>query len=86
MPEISRFFGIVIRMYFDDHPPPDFHAEYGGERVKIDIDSLEIITGSINPRAYRLAAEWAGLHQSELRENWNRLTRSEPAAKISPLE
>jgi len=86
MPEISRFFGIVIRMYFDDHPPPHFHAEYGGERVKIDIENLDIITGSINPRAYRLAAEWAALHRTELRENWNRLTRLEPAARITPLQ
>jgi hypothetical protein len=86
MPEISRFFGIIIRMYFDDHPPPHFHAEYGGERAKIDIESLEIITGSINRRAYRLATEWAALHRVELLENWSRLSRLEPAATITPLQ
>lgn len=86
MPEISRFFGIVVRMYFDDHPPPHFHAEYGGERAKITIESLEILAGRINPRAYKLTSEWAALHRAELLENWKRVTRDQAAARIAPLE
>jgi Domain of unknown function (DUF4160) len=86
MPEISRFFGIVIRMYFSDHPPPHFHAEYAGERAKIDIKSLQILDGQLSPRAYGLTAEWAALHRAELLENWNRVTRAEPALRIVPLD
>ena len=86
MPEISRFFGIVIRMYFADHPPPHFHAEYGGERATIEIATLEILSGSVSPRAYRLIAEWAGLHSSELMHNWNELSGDRPPARIAPLE
>ena len=59
MPEISRFFGIVVRMYYDDHPPPHFHAEYAGQKVVIDINSLSSIGGDIPPRVLGLLTEWA---------------------------
>jgi len=66
MPEISRFFGIVIKMFFDDHNPPHFHAEYGADLALIDIRSLCVFAGQLPPRALGLVIEWATLHRQEL--------------------
>jgi hypothetical protein len=57
MPEISRFFGIVIKMFFDDHNPPHFHAEYGGDRALIDIRTLAVFSGRLAPRVIGLVIE-----------------------------
>lgn len=86
MPEISRFFGIVIRMYFGDHPPPHFHADYVGAQVKIEIAGLTVIDGYLPPRALGLVMEWAALHQTELLQLWHRAEANEPLLKIAPLE
>ena len=85
MPEISRFYGIVIRMYFGDHPPPHFHAEYSGASAVIDIENVSIISGSLPPRAMGLVTEWSLLHQDELRDMWNRAEKLESLGKIDPL-
>ena len=85
MPEICRFYGIIIKMYFDDHNPPHFHAEYGSEEALIEINSLAIIAGQLSPRALGLVAEWASLHQEELRDCWQRGKGLEPLGKIDPL-
>ena len=66
MPELSRFYGIVIKIYFDDHPPPHFHAEYGDHEAVIQIRDLAIIAGALPTRATRMVLEWAALHQREL--------------------
>jgi len=86
MPEISRFFGIVIRMYFDDHHPPHFHAFYGGEEAQIGIDPISLLNGSLSSRAASLVIEWAALHQRELMRNWHRLHNDEPVHPIAPLQ
>lgn len=86
MPEISRFYGIVVRMYFDEHPPPHFHALYGEYEALININTLGIISGKLPGRALGLVMEWASLHQFELNELWERARRSEPLGKIEPLE
>lgn len=86
MPEISRFFGIVIKMYFDEHPPPHFHAEYGEQEALIDIHTLAIISGQLSPRALGLVIEWAALHQAELRETWERARNMQSLGKIAPLK
>lgn len=86
MPEISRFFGIVIKMYFDEHPPPHFHAEYGEQEALIDIHTLAIISGQLSPRALGLVMEWAALHQDELRAVWEQARNMEPLGKIAPLK
>ena len=86
MPEISRFFGIIIRMYFDDHPPPHFHAVYGKYEVQISINSITTLHGGLPRRAESMVIEWAALHQQELMENWRRLHSEQPAEKIEPLE
>lgn len=85
MPEISRFYGIVIRMFFNDHNPPHFHAQYGEQEALIAIESLAMIAGELSPRAMGLVAEWASLHQAELRANWDQARALEPLAKIDPL-
>ena len=86
VPELARFYGIVIRMNFGDHPPPHFHAEYGGSRALFGIDSLTTLRGRLPPRARGLTVEWAALHQAELREAWSRASRLESPGKIPPLD
>lgn len=70
MPTISRFFGIVIRMYYDDHPPPHFHAYYGDDVAVVAIDTLEVVEGGLPKRPLALVVEWAQQHRDELREDW----------------
>ena len=66
MSEISRFYGIIIAMFWDDHNPPHFHAWYGGNNAAIEIGSLRISDGALPPRAFRLVVEWASQHYDEL--------------------
>jgi hypothetical protein len=86
MPTLSIFFGIVIRMYYDDHPPPHFHAIYGDYEAKIAIETLDLIEGKLPRRALGLVLDWAELHQQELRDNWIRGRKHDALAPISPLE
>lgn len=72
-------------MYFRDHPPPHFHAQYGDAEAEINIETLEIIAGDLPTRATRLVAEWAEQHQSELLENWQRARNHDPLQDIEPL-
>ena len=86
MPTLSRFFGITIRMYFDDHAPPHFHAYYGGSEAQINIETLEVLEGRLPKRAMALVLEWAALHREELRIDWKRAGAHEPLLPIDPLE
>jgi len=86
MPEISRFFGMVIAMFYNDHAPPHFHVRYGEQRAIVGIDSASLISGSLSPRVLGLVVEWTTLHRSELLDNWNRARRMDPLADIAPLE
>jgi hypothetical protein len=85
MPEISCFYGIVIRMYFGDHNPPHFHAEYGEDRATISIATLGLLDGRLPPRIMGMVAEWAALHQDELMTQWQRAINMEPLGRIEPL-
>ena len=85
MPEISRFFGIVIRMYFNDHEPPHLHAFYAGIEAQLRITPPGIVYGRLPPRALALVVEWASIHERELMENWDRLHTDEPPRPIAPL-
>jgi hypothetical protein len=85
MPEICRFYGIIIRMYFSDHPPPHFHAEYGEHEALISIEEIQLFSGGLPARAFNLVNEWAILHQSELRALWGLARQSQPLHKIEPL-
>jgi len=85
MPEICRFYGIVIRMFYDDHNPPHFHAEYSGQAALIDINTLALISGGLPARAMGLVAEWATLYRQELLALWSRAKKLEPLEKLDPL-
>ena len=85
MPELSRFYGIIIRMHYTDHGPPHFHAAYQGLEATVEIGKLAIAQGRLPARAQNLVFEWALLHQEELREAWERRTRQEPIGTIEPL-
>jgi hypothetical protein len=86
MPELSRFYGIIIRIFYDDHPPPHFHAAYEGEQAQISVETLEVIEGSIKRRALALVMEWAALHRDELRRAWELASQNQQPEKIKPLE
>ena len=86
MPEISRFYGIVVKMFFKDHNPPHFHAEYGDDEAVIDIRTLEIIAGELPKRARALVSEWVLEHRVELLENWDKARKPEELAPIKPLD
>lgn len=86
MPEISRFYGIVIKMFFDDHNPPPFHAEYADNVALIAIRTLSVFSGHLPPRAMGLVVQWAALHQQELLADWERAQTQRELLKIAPLE
>ena len=86
MPVVSTFFGIIIRMFFDDHDPPHFHVEYQGQLAAFDF-SGKLIAGEIrSARARHLVRDWARLHELELRLNWKKLKALQPIRQIAPLE
>ena len=82
MPEISRFYGIVIKLFFGDHSPPHFHAIYGEFNGIVDIQSLEFVEGDIPERAKKLIIEWAQTYQKELLNMW----QSQQFHKLPPLQ
>jgi hypothetical protein len=85
MPEITRFFGIIIAMFFDEHNPPHFHARYGGDKASIEIETLRVLEGSLPPRVLGLVVEWSSQHREELLANWERVIQNEQPQKIDPL-
>ncbi len=85
MPEIARFYGIIIRMYFNDHNPPHFHAIYNEQEALINIRTLSAFSGQLSPRALGLVIEWATQHQQELLADWERAQSRQPLAPIKPL-
>ncbi|MDE2229318.1 MAG: DUF4160 domain-containing protein [Alphaproteobacteria bacterium] len=86
MPEISRFFGIVIRMFYSDHEPAHFPAFYGEYEALIEIETLEVYRGELPRRALALVLEWAEAHRGELRTDWRRAVGGEALASIAPLD
>ena len=85
MPEISRFLGIVIAMYFNDHAPPHFHARYGEFEITVRLDD-GFVVGRFPPRVLGLVLEWYHQHREELWANWNRACDRQPLVRIEPLE
>jgi hypothetical protein len=85
MPTLSTFYGILIQMYWQEHPPPHFHALYAEYEAQIDIRTLEIIEGSLPRRALTLVLEWAEEHRAELMEDWELCNRRLSPRKIEPL-
>jgi hypothetical protein len=85
MPEISRFFGIVITMYHREHGPAHFHVRYGGHRATVRIGD-GVVDGTLPRRVLSLVLEWWNLHRDELAENWTRAKERRPLVPIEPLE
>jgi Domain of unknown function (DUF4160) len=85
MPRISSFYGIVITMYYEDHPPPHFHARHGGEEAKIEISTGQILAGSLSGRSLRLVREWLSRHRAEMEANWQLAVKNKQPRRIEPL-
>jgi hypothetical protein len=86
VPELSRFFGIVIAMYYSDHAPPHFHAKHDDDQASLRIDNGEILEGALSVRALRLVEEWRKLHEPELMQDWIHAQARQPLNRIEPLE
>ncbi len=86
MPIVSRFFGIVIAFYWEDHFPAHFHAKYSGDEAMINVLNGEVLRGSLPRRALSLINEWRALHVEELMENWKRARQRRPLVYVAPLE
>lgn len=85
MPEISLFFGIRVTMFYSDHNPPQFHAEYAGHKALIDIQGTYVIRGALPSRQLKLILAWCELHRDELMQNWELSKDAKPLSHIAPL-
>ncbi len=85
MPEVSRFYGIIVAIFLNEHNPPHFHARYGNSKIAIEINSLKVLEGNLPPRALGLVMEWASLHRVELMNDWNLAADNQQLQKIEPL-
>jgi len=86
VPRISEFFGVIVYMYFNDHRPPHFHAEYGDFEAVYAIDTLDTLRGRLPRRAHSMVIEWALAHRAELRDDWDRARQQLPLEEIEPLD
>jgi len=86
VPTISTFYGIIIRMFFAEHAPPHFHAQYGEFKASIIIEGLTVQDGKLPRRALELVLDWAELHRRELLEDWELCQRHQQPRKIDPLQ
>ena len=86
MPEICRFYGIIISLFFNDHNPPHFHVRYGTDKAVIGIKDFLLLEGKLPPRALGLVIEWAARHQKELLEGWKASSNGQEPQKIEPLD
>ena len=84
MPTISRFYGIVVYMNYNDHAPPHFHARYQDQEVTVDIQTGQV-TGTMSRRALQMIFDWLDVHQADLMANWERARQHEPLENIQPL-
>jgi hypothetical protein len=82
MPTLSIFFGIIVRMWHDDHPPPHIHVEYQGFEALVNIATGEVTEGALPRKVASIVKEWCQVHQAELQDNWNRAQRFEPLERI----
>ena len=86
MPEISRFYGIIIQLFYDDHNPPHFHVTYGNYKAVFRIDTLEMIEGKLPKKQALMVVQWAYLYRKELIENWKNVKNRQVPKKIKPLK
>lgn len=85
MPRLSQFYGIVVEMFYNDHPPPHFHARHGGDEALVEISTGRILRGWLPLRAKRLVGEWLEAHRAELEDAWRRAEADQPLIPIDPL-
>ena len=85
MPEVSLFYGIRITMYYDDHNPPHFHAEYAESRALVDILRSCVINGALPGKQLKLVLAWCEIHKDELMQNWELAKQNNPVSRINPL-
>ncbi|MCW5849905.1 MAG: DUF4160 domain-containing protein [Anaerolineae bacterium] len=85
MATISIFLGITITMFYNEHPPAHFHADYGEFNATYEVETLGVIRGGLPPRSHRYVAQWAHDHRDELLENWERMREGQPPLRITPL-
>ena len=85
MPEISRFLGIVIGMFYSEHGVAHFHAVYGEHEISVEIET-GAVRGEFPSRALKLVLEWTSVHQQELLDNWQLARQGQPLKRIAPLE
>lgn len=86
MPEICRFLGIIIKMFYDEHNPPHFHVEYAEYRASIRINDFALLEGCLPPKIHGLVIEWASSRKDDLIKEWDLARNSKPLVKIKPLE
>jgi hypothetical protein len=86
MPTIAYFYGIAIRMYFNEHPPPHFSAVYSGHEANVSIEAGEVIEGHLPANAARIVKQWALAHRNELEDNWRRARAGTPLVRIAGLD
>ncbi len=86
MPLVSEFFGIKIYMYWKDHSPPHFHAEYGEAEALIDIENAVVLRGMFPSRQLKIVLAWCELHKAELLSNWESAKNHGTIEKIEPLQ
>ena len=86
MPEVCRFLGIIIAMYYKEHNPPHFHVRYNEYKAVIAIDPLALIEGKLPPKVLGLVIEWASIHQQDLKANWDLACKLATLKRIPPLE
>jgi len=86
MPTISSFYGILIRMFYDDKHSPHFHVVYSEHNALVSIDDGSILAGDLPNRAYQLVLEWLALHRAELQANWQNARRKKTLTEIAPLK
>ncbi len=85
MPEICRFYGIIIQMFYKEHNPPHFHVKHGDYRAVFTIHDFKVIEGNLPSRAEGMVREWAEIHKDELLKNWELIEKEEKLKKIDPL-
>ncbi len=85
MPKVCEFYGVVIRMFYNEHGPPHFHAEYGGAKASVDFLGY-VLRGTLPPRALRLVREWTQLRHSDLAANWSLARAGRPLVPMEPLD
>ncbi len=86
MPRISEFFGIVIKLFYNDHSPAHFHAEYGEFEAIYMIETMEVLRGELPQRAHAMVLEWTALHRLDLKDDWEMARQGLPLKAIAPLD